>query len=125
MSEKFFNLLSLEIESETVFVDTRHVDEVCEISYVKSLPLQKNKIKGLTLINNNILPVISYSDELKMPVKGIVVKKVSPLFFIAVDGIGSIVEKEIGELRKTDWEFIYESSDIKILDVDEVERHIA
>ena len=125
MSIRNTSLLSLEIESETVFIDMNDIDEICESSYVKSFSTLKENIKGLTLINNNILPVISYSGNIKTPVKGVVVKNIKPIFFLAVESIGTIFQKDVDELEKTDEKFIYKSGEIKLINIKEIERYLA
>jgi len=113
------------MQSESIFVPVDYIGEIVECSYVKLLPDLKKNIIGLTLINDVVLPIMSFSDVVSLPFRGIVVRRNGRNFFLKVDIVGSISNIQVGKVEKTDNDFIVKINGNKIIDVDSILRFIS
>ncbi len=125
MNGKYEQLLRVVMQSESVFVPVDYIGEIVECNYVKLLPDLKKNIVGLTLINNVVLPIISFSDATSLPFRGIVIRRDGRNFFLKVDTVSDISEIQIDKVEKTDNDFIVKTNGSKIIDVDSILRFIS
>lgn len=118
------NFLTVRVGFGEVYVGMDWIQVIEECPNVKSLPRLKSHIDGITIFNNEILPVVRIDDCRTTSFKTLVIRDGSSRFMLKISNVSSIAQITLNDFEHDELPFIVKSGDRRFVDIEAISRHL-
>jgi len=106
------------------YVDMNWIQVIHECNNVKLLPRQKKYIDGISVFDDEILPLINLDGSGNDSLKTLVIRHNSRLFMLRVLSVSSISQFAVDSYEHDQLPFILNSNNRKIVDIKAISRYL-